>query len=248
MSPFRTDERPADEPATDSRDVETFQDDDAGYRSWLWSHQADGYVVNAQRREPGRTDPASRDLRHDHPVSRPGVDEGLHQGLLDQAVRAGHPGAIVRPTPHAVRLLRPVAADLFLTRPPPTPHQYTARGANACSRSRRSMVDRGADWSDASFRRPPGRTARPNPTPRRMGLQCVGVPGLSNRNLPPHPRILRVALAGHRIRAPTSTTHNSRMRSSTGRTSEGRTSTTPTSQTPTCREQISVAPTSTERR
>jgi hypothetical protein len=26
----------------------TFQDDDAGYREWLWSHLS-GYVVNAQR-------------------------------------------------------------------------------------------------------------------------------------------------------------------------------------------------------
>jgi hypothetical protein len=28
--------------------MRTFQDDDAGYRKWLWSH-LDGYVVNAQR-------------------------------------------------------------------------------------------------------------------------------------------------------------------------------------------------------
>lgn len=28
--------------------IETFQDDDAGYREWLWSHLS-GFVVNAQR-------------------------------------------------------------------------------------------------------------------------------------------------------------------------------------------------------
>jgi len=33
--------------------METFEDDDAGYRAWLWSH-LDGYVVNAQRgSDPG---------------------------------------------------------------------------------------------------------------------------------------------------------------------------------------------------
>jgi hypothetical protein len=28
--------------------MQTFQDDDVGYREWLWSHLS-GYVVNAQR-------------------------------------------------------------------------------------------------------------------------------------------------------------------------------------------------------
>ena len=28
--------------------IQTFQDDDVGYREWLWSHLS-GYVVNAQR-------------------------------------------------------------------------------------------------------------------------------------------------------------------------------------------------------
>jgi hypothetical protein len=40
--------------------------------------------------------PDQGNMRHDHPDSRPGVDEGTHQGLLDRPTRTRCVGAVAR--------------------------------------------------------------------------------------------------------------------------------------------------------
>ena len=48
--------------------METFQDNDSGYREWIYANMG-GYVVSAPRgAKSRRTDPPSRDRRHDDPT------------------------------------------------------------------------------------------------------------------------------------------------------------------------------------
>ena len=91
--------------------MQTFQDDDVGYRKWLWSH-LDGYVVNAQRgSNPGEPILHKGDVRHNHADSRPRVDEGLHQSLLDRPIRTRCVGALARTAIDLLCVVRPMTAE-----------------------------------------------------------------------------------------------------------------------------------------
>lgn len=93
----------------DAAVVEIFQDDDGGYRTWLYANMG-GYVVNAQRGSLG--EPILHRATCETITSTPDQDTRLHQGLIIGSVRVGGVDSRARPAADRVRVLRPVTGNL----------------------------------------------------------------------------------------------------------------------------------------